>query len=275
VIRIFVSVLLFACLKSTHAAKILVTSKILYSIVAPLLEGIQDPKILYSEHTCCHHHHFSPSDIQHLKEADLVIWHGKNQEPYLDTIVSRDKNYALFSEDQFKWLIPEEVEKQLPRLVDQLKINCSEKESEQLMANYKKYRTDLVALQKQLDTVMDRVNKSKVFVMSNPLQFFAEKYHLNRIAYSSSSGGKTLLQISEVIKSGVFSAVLLDKAHSDESGIKLLTGKNIQICEIDGEGLGLYPQDRSYKKFIGNFIASIVELSSMKVCNEISIYNRQ
>lgn len=86
--------LLFTLFNSAHAGsqaqdpgKIVVTIKPLYSLVAHLTEGVEEPVLLMKQMQSPHHYTMRPSERRLLADARIIIWIGPQMESYLSKIV--------------------------------------------------------------------------------------------------------------------------------------------------------------------------------------------
>lgn len=70
-------------------AAIVVTLKPLYSLVAQLTRGVQQPTLLIEQTVSSHHYNLRPSQRQALADADIIIWFGPQMEPYLNKIIQQ------------------------------------------------------------------------------------------------------------------------------------------------------------------------------------------
>ena len=68
---------------------IVVTIKPLYSLVAQLTEGIEEPVLLMKTIQSPHHYNMRPSERRLLSDAKMIVWLGPNLESYLDKIIKQ------------------------------------------------------------------------------------------------------------------------------------------------------------------------------------------
>ena len=72
--------------------QIVVTLKPLYSLTAHISDGISTPLLLVEQLPTSHHYNLRPSQRKQLADADTIIWFGWQLEPYLDKIITQEKN---------------------------------------------------------------------------------------------------------------------------------------------------------------------------------------
>ncbi len=77
----------------THAASsdgpVVVTIKPLYSLVAQLTEGIEEPVLLMKQMPSPHHYSMRPSERRLLSDARVIVWIGPQMETSLSKIISQ------------------------------------------------------------------------------------------------------------------------------------------------------------------------------------------
>ncbi len=73
----------------SQAGPIVVSIKPLYSLVAHLTEGIEQPVLLTDSAQSPHHFNLRPSQRRALSQAKIIIWVGPELEPYLEKIIAQ------------------------------------------------------------------------------------------------------------------------------------------------------------------------------------------
>ena len=77
----------------THAAgsdgPVVVTIKPLYSLVAQLTEGIEEPVLLMKQMPSPHHYNMRPSERRLLSDARVIVWIGPQMETSLSKMISQ------------------------------------------------------------------------------------------------------------------------------------------------------------------------------------------
>lgn len=74
------------------APKVVVSVKPLHSLVAGVMKGVGEPRLLLRGNSSPHHFQLKPSDARSLQQADLLVWVGPSLETPLKSIV---KNYGM------------------------------------------------------------------------------------------------------------------------------------------------------------------------------------
>jgi len=86
----------------THAADtaqargpVVVTIKPLYSLVAQLMKGIDEPVLLMKQMQSPHHYTMRPSERRLLSDASMIVWTGPQMETYLDKIIHQQSTVVV------------------------------------------------------------------------------------------------------------------------------------------------------------------------------------
>ena len=83
----------------SHAASsngpVVVTIKPLYSLVAQLTEGIEEPVLLMKHMPSPHHYSMRPSERRLLSDARVIIWIGPQMETSLSKVISQQDSLVI------------------------------------------------------------------------------------------------------------------------------------------------------------------------------------
>jgi zinc transport system substrate-binding protein len=170
---------------SLLTAHVVVTSKPLYFVVAPLLKDIDTPKLIINHGHCGHHYHIRPSEIQLIKTAKLILWNGKIHEPFMSKLLQNGySNITVFDEtDGFSWLSATSVIEKLPKVVVALK--------EIYPANlHKKIDANAAVFLKRLEQLYEKIIRQTECIRGRSIlttypffTYFAKEYGLNIATY--------------------------------------------------------------------------------------------
>jgi len=78
-----------ASTQSARPGNIIVTIKPLFSLVAHLTEGIQEPTLLMKQAQSPHHYNMRPSERRLLADASMIVWVGPQMETYLSKVIQQ------------------------------------------------------------------------------------------------------------------------------------------------------------------------------------------
>lgn len=247
-------------------ANVVVSCKPIYLVVAPLLKGIDTPKLLINHGQCGHYHHLRPSEVQLLKTAKLVFWNGSVHEPFMSKAIEASAvNVKVFEEkDGFSWLSPLEVIKRLPKITTALKSVYPECDHATIDTNAQKFRAVLEDLHtKNLKTLQALTGKS-ILTTYPMLTYFAHEYGLVIAGYMTGSPEESmtpqrLRNTYKVLEDKRVIGVVKDH-HIPLSVIQLLVQKYKKpILTIDAEGVDIPLGTQGYYILIERLTQSIVE----------------
>lgn len=74
---------------------IVVTIKPLYSLVAHLTEGVDEPVLLMKQTQSPHHYTMRPSERRLLSNARMIIWVGPQMESYLSKVIQQQNTISI------------------------------------------------------------------------------------------------------------------------------------------------------------------------------------
>ncbi|MBP2549235.1 zinc transport system substrate-binding protein [Neorhizobium galegae] len=78
------SATLFAAADAMAAPQVVVSIKPIHSLVAAVMEGVGEPKLIVEGAASPHTYTMKPSNARAIQDADLVFWIGPNMEAFLD-----------------------------------------------------------------------------------------------------------------------------------------------------------------------------------------------
>jgi len=93
------------CSFAASRAAIVVTIKPLYSLVAQLTEGIEEPVLLMKTIQSPHHYNMRPSERRLLSDAKMIVWLGPNLESYLEKIIKQQDQAMVVTAIQAEGLV--------------------------------------------------------------------------------------------------------------------------------------------------------------------------
>lgn len=247
-------------------AQIVVTSKPLYFVVAPLMKGIDTPKLLINPGHCGHHYHLRPSEVQSLKKAELIFWSGKVHEPFMGELIENLKTtLKVFDETEgFAWLSPSIVIKKLPIVVEALKKIYSPKFHARIEANAMAFHNSLKELHSKIKQHMMLV-KDKSFLTTYPfLTYFAQEYQMDIKGYMLGTPEEAitpqrLKNIYKLLQNDNIKGIIKDQ-HMPFSVVQtLVKAHSIPIITIDPEGVNIAANLDGYHILIERLVQSIVK----------------
>lgn len=244
-----VALFVFVFLLKNVSAYILVTSRPVYMLVAPLMEGVDDIVLLANNQCCSHAYNIKFSDIQKVRDARLAVWMGSVHEPVFEPLMLKSQNvFTVFDQSSsFEWLSPKRMMTYVRLLSDQLVKTYPEKK-ELVRSNADKFLKVLG----RLDATVAQTKISGLFITTYPfLDVFAQDYGLE-VKFSLGKAPRYALSLSQKdkIKQNSCVRVLADK--------HLTQASENQITFLDTEGVGAPLSENAYKLFIEKLLGGII-----------------
>lgn len=245
---------------NSACAYVLVTSKPVYMLVAPLMKNIDDVKILTSGHGCSHSYNLKFSDTQKVGNARLSVWMGQKHETVFAPLILKGKKVlSVFDRsNSFEWLSPKRMLIYVELLSDQILKTYPEKEKI-LRANAEEF----LKMLKGLDVEVEKTKISRPLITTYPfLDAFAKDYGLE-VKFSLAQVPSHALSLSQQakLKQNSSAALLSDKHLSNASEFS-------GGC-LDTEGVGTPLAENAYEIFIEKILADIVKCCQKQVGEKV------
>lgn len=248
-------------------ANIVVTSKPLYFFIAPLLKGVETPKVIINQGQCGHHYHARPSEIQLIKTAKLILWNGPVHEPFMVKLINPENlnQKAVFDEtDGLSWLSPSRVLMKLPKIVGRLKAIYPETFHATIDNNAKEFSLKLKELhQKTLKN--SECLKGKTFLTTYPfLTYFARDYNLYVAGYMLGSPEEAmtpqrLRNMHKILSEGEVGGIIKDH-HIPISVVNAIARDyKVKVLTVDAEAVDVPLVMDGYNILIERLVQSIVK----------------
>jgi zinc transport system substrate-binding protein len=214
--------LLVSSIRSAAAIEILTSIKPIQLIVNELTIGVSAPTVLLGTNTSPHDYALKPSDVKRIHDAQLVIWFGRNLEPFLDKILQSQPEVLTISQiegirlrqysrdhdddghdhgntDPHFWLGIDAVSDTAKAISDKL-IQLDPKHREQYQDNLQQFLRQLAVTDKTIADHLTSVLTRPYFVFHDGYGYFEEHFGLNNVGHFTVSperkpGAKTLIQI--------------------------------------------------------------------------------
>lgn len=248
------------------SANIVVTSKPLYFVVAPMLKGIDTPKLVISHGHCGHHYHVRPSEIQLIKAAKLVLWNGPVHEPFISRLIDTIKFHQIvFDEtDGLSWLSPRVVLMKLPKVVAALKSVYPEALHTQIDNNAKEFSLQLQQFHQKMLQYTECL-RGKVILTTYPfLTYFAKDYNVYVAAHMMGAPEEAmtpqrLRNVHKVLENGGVLGVIKDHHVPINVVESLVRNYKIRILTVDAEAIDVPLSINGYNILIERLAQSIVK----------------
>lgn len=288
--------------KCFAAPNIICSIKPVNSLVAAITEGVTTPELIIPGKVSPHNFQLKPSIIKKLNNAALIIWVGQDLESSLAKVITNhsnntkvltlskiDKlvrhsirgngchghdhkhehghthNHNHSHDDPHLWLSIDNMIVFVETLNETL-INLDKENSETYKANTIRTVKKLEKLKLDISSKLKHSKKS-FLVLHDSLQYFEKEFQLNgkgAIKYNPSlpSSAKSIIEISNRIKSENISCIYKEPQHSDKLiNTVASTSKNIKLLKIDPLGAHLDDNQELYFKLINNIASKIQDCS--------------
>lgn len=254
-----------------HAAfaNVVVTSKPLYLVIAPLLKGIDTPTLIVSKGQCSHHHHLKPSEINAIHKAKAVFWAGAFHEPLMAHVLSAESKAVpvLSAKEGFEWLSPMRVMQALPGIVQRLKEAYDSPSPHVLIDHNAAKLTASLGVLHEKTATRTKLLKGKVFITTYPfLTCLAKDYGVNVIASmvntpSEAMTVQRLRNVYRLLKAETVTAVIKDHHLPVAVVEKILRNYTVPIVTVDVEAIDVPLSDDGYNILIERLVQTIVHLA--------------
>ncbi len=289
-IPLFSLTLLFSSLVTLagEAPRVMVSIKPVHSMVAGLMLGIGEPELIVKGSATPYGYKLTSQQLNDLSSADLIIWTGKELEPFLvKPLAEQDKKTAILElldsnrlkilparnkndevRDAFFWLDTRNALILVNELARAL-ITVDPKNTD----NYHRNRKKLVATLEKMDKLFENsyrsVNAGNIILYHDTQQYFEQAFGTKVVSIISSEPGQkadteSFLKATDKIKNAAVNCVLTE-AGLPADNLFLLTGTSgVKTAELDSLGTRLEPGVDLYPAMMrSNFDA-------IKRCNKIT-----
>ncbi len=245
-------------------AKVVVTTKPLYFIVAPLLQGVDTPILLKKHNGCSHQNHLRPSEVSSLKSAKLVFSSGAERHVLSKKNISNVIFVSVFSaEDGIEWLSPKKVRESISDIVGALKTIYPLQYHDILDQNANSFSLDLNQLDVWVREHMLGLKLRAVITTYAFFKYFADDYNLevlNVLTPSPLDAAKprSLKKTYALLNSGRILGIVKDHHMPIDVLKRVFSEQDIKVLEIDIEAVKQPITHDGYHILIENMVRSIV-----------------
>ncbi len=87
----------FASHSVANATQVLTSIKPIQLIAIEIMQNTSSPEVILASNTSPHDYALRPSDVKRIRNADVIIWFGKDLEPFLSKVVEGQSNVLTLS----------------------------------------------------------------------------------------------------------------------------------------------------------------------------------
>lgn len=281
--------LLLLSLGANAAPRVVVTILPVHSLVAAVMEGVGEPRLLLPAGASPHSYALLPSDAQALTEADLIVWVGPDLEPFLQkslrtlarraatmqltalpdlTLLGTDPQHVHAGHeggdhrhDPHLWLDPvnamaivEAVQAQLAAL--------DPANTDVYRANAERQQQRLHALDRELQAATAPLQGMRFLVFHDAYRYFTERYGLASIGALTLSpdrlpGARTVAAARDRIRRGQVRCVFREPQFEPSIAEAIVRGTGARVGTLDPIGADLLPGPDAYIQLLRNLASSL------------------
>ncbi|MBL4762039.1 MAG: zinc ABC transporter substrate-binding protein [Gammaproteobacteria bacterium] len=264
--RLFIVItlsLLFSPLVAHAAPKVVVTLLPLHSLVASVMQGVAVPVLLVNN-LDPHHHQLKPSQARRLREADLVVWMGREIEPYLVKVIQRNAASQLEIKrelssvsahaDSHLWLNPVLVKDIVDMLVQRISL-LDPDHAKQYGSNASELKNRLDGLDAELQQALSPLQGVPFVSYHRAVDHLVQRYSLNQVGIvtddpEKSPGLRSLSRLHAQIKQGDIACMLYVDPEEQAMVLRLSRGSALKSARLNllGHGLNQEPAQEPAQK---------------------------
>jgi zinc transport system substrate-binding protein len=276
--------ILLLCLTSNAygALNVVVTLKPIHSLMAALMQGVGEPRLLLNDAQSPHNMSLKPSQVRLLGEADLIIWIGPELEPALSQLMEgrthqakviglietpdlqllpiRDRrdwhahgdehHHAESSHDNHIWLSPANAVTMVSHMTRWL-IDLDSAHSTLYTKNSRALINRLETLDSQIGTDLKAVAERPYIVFHDAYQYFETHYGMLAvgtvtISPEQLSGARHVHHLRETIKKRGARCIFTEPQFEPKLVYTLVDGLGVKVGQLDPLGKELTPSPDCY-----------------------------
>jgi len=265
---------------SSWANTILTSIKPIQMITHELTLGVTEPEVLLSANASPHDYALRPSDVKTIRHSSLVIWFGKDLEPFLEKVLSQQDNVLTLSEipdlklrsygevghdhehdghnhgthDPHFWLGVEQVE-QVAEAITQALVASDVAHKDIYNKNLSDFINSLHQTDKEIAAKLDKVKHKPYYVFHDAYDYFEQHYGLNNIGHFTVSpdrkpGAKTLINIRKALAANEAKCVFSEPQFQPAVIESVVRGSDAQTGVLDPLGVDIPVAKGSYFEFL-------------------------
>lgn len=265
---------------SSGANTILTSIKPIQMITHELTLGVTEPEVLLSANASPHDYALRPSDVKTIRNSSLVIWFGKDLEPFLEKVLRQQDNVLTLSEipnlklrsygeeghdhqhdghnhgthDPHFWLGVEQVE-QVAKAITQKLIDMDSEHKDIYAKNLNEFVASLHMTDEQIAAKLESVKQQPYYVFHDAYDYFEHHYGLNNIGHFTVSpdrkpGAKTLIGIRKALAANGAKCVFSEPQFQPAVIESVVRGSDANTGVLDPLGMDIPVKQGSYFAFL-------------------------
>jgi len=265
---------------SGWADTILTSIKPIQMITHELTLGVSEPDVLLSANASPHDYALRPSDVKKIHQSTLVIWFGKDLEPFLDKVLSERENVLTLSDipdlklrsyseeemhhdhdghdhgthDPHFWLGVEQAQ-QVANAITHKLIEIDSEHADIYKKNLADFLKTLNQTDEDIATQLSSVKDNPYYVFHEAYNYFEQHYGLNNIGHFTVSpdrkpGAKTLISIRKALAENEAKCVFSEPQFQPAVIESVMRGSDAGTGVLDPLGTDIPVTNGSYFAFL-------------------------
>jgi len=266
---------------SSWANTILTSIKPIQMITHELTLGVSEPEVLLPSSASPHDYALRPSDVKKIRDSSLVIWFGKGLEPFLEKVLSQQKNVLTISEipelqlraysedahghhdddghdhgeyDPHFWLGVDQVG-QVAKAITQKLMEMDDKHKDIYNKNLNNFLFSLMQTDKDIVAKLAGVKGQPYYVFHDAYEYFEQHYGLNNVGHFTVSpdrkpGAKTLIKIRQALAEHQAKCVFSEPQFQPAVIESVTRGSDAKVGILDPLASDIPVKDGSYFTFL-------------------------
>lgn len=275
--------------------QVLTSIKPIQMITHEIMLGVANPDVLLKSNASPHDYALKPSDVKQVKDADLVIWYGKDLEPFLAGVmeqrsgqkaqtleISKIEGLKLRefsheghdhhdghdhgSHDPHFWLGYQPTLQVAEAIAKQLAENDSANAATYLK-NYEQFAEKYRAKHEQVKDLLEPVQQQGYYVFHDAYGYFEQDYQLNNLGHFTVTpdrkpGAKTLIKIRSELRNENAKCVFAEPQFTPAVIESVMRGSNAKLGKLDPVASEIEVKNGSYFTFIDQISHSFADCLS-------------
>lgn len=269
---------------------VLTSIKPIQMITQEIMLGVGDPDVLLTSNASPHDYALKPSDVKKIKDADLVIWYGKDLEPFLANVLEKQPSTIELSKidglalrefshdgddhdghdhgnyDPHFWLGHQPTLQVAKYIANQLS-KMDEENAKLYQANYHNFEQKYAAKKSEITDRLAPVKHHGYYVFHDAYGYFEQDYELNHLGHFTVSperkpGAKTLIKIRNKLKAQEAKCVFSEPQYTPAVIQSVMRGSPAKLGVLDPVASDITVEAGSYFEFIDQISQSFVKCLS-------------
>ncbi|MBA5762364.1 zinc ABC transporter substrate-binding protein ZnuA [Vibrio sp. 404] len=270
--------------------KVLTSIKPIQMIAQEIMQGVSEPDVLLKSNASPHDYALKPSDVKKIKDAGMVIWYGKDLEPFLANILEQQSSAVELSKieglalrefshdghdhdghdhgnyDPHFWLGYQPTLQVAKYIADQLSV-MDAPHAELYQSNYDHFAQQYQAKKVQITKRLQPVRDQGYYVFHDAYGYFEQDYQLNHLGHFTVSpdrkpGAKTLIKIRSELKNQKAKCVFSEPQYTPAVIESVMRGSQAKLGVLDPVASTIAVKPGSYFEYLDQISQSFTQCLS-------------